>query len=154
MSLLERFEKKFVRASPEECWLWTASKYPAGYGQIRVGGNMQGAHRVSYELYIGPIPEGLFVLHRCDVRPCVNHGHLFLGTNADNVADMYLKGRQAKSWELGARGEKNGHAKLTEAEVLGIRSENGFLQRELAAIYGVSRGQIGQIRSGKSWAHL
>lgn len=93
------------------CWMWTASLGTAGYGQIGVGGRgvpPGASHRVSWELHFGPIPDGLNVLHKCDVKPCVNPAHFFLGTLLDNNADMKAKGRY-----IGARSRwthcKRGH---------------------------------------------
>lgn len=93
-SLAARFWAK-VNKTPT-CWLWTANRLPKGYGVINVGGragSQQLAHRVSWELHFGPIPDGLWVLHRCDNPPCVRPDHLFLGTVQDNVDDMVTKGR-------------------------------------------------------------
>lgn len=93
-----RFWAKVDRSGgPEACWLWLAGvRNDDGYGQFRLGGRMQQAHRIAYEQANGPIPDGLHVLHRCDVRRCVNPGHLFIGTNADNMADRNAKGRQSR----------------------------------------------------------
>lgn len=144
-SLLERFNEKYI-ISPDGCWLWTASVGSWGYGQILVDGRPQGAHRISYKLHVGPIPKGLCVCHACDVRLCVNPDHFWLGTRADNQADMATKGRAAK-------GVMNGQAKLTEFQVLEIRIATGTL-REIAAQYGISDGQVSNIKTRKLWRHF
>lgn len=94
--LSDRFWAKVDR-NPDGCWLWTGSKSSHGYGQLfsMVGGHraVLHTHRISWELHNGPIPDGLWVLHRCDVRPCVRPDHLFLGTRQDNTDDMMAKGR-------------------------------------------------------------
>lgn len=93
MDIVERFEAKINKT--ESCWLWTAAKYVDGYGAFRLSNprRQERAHRVAWQLYRGEIPNGLHVLHRCDVRECVNPFHLYLGTNADNVADRQQRGR-------------------------------------------------------------
>lgn len=91
--LSERFWEKVEKT--EGCWLWTASTRN-GYGQIALGGRgnpVLYAHRVSYEMHHGPIPDGLVVMHTCDVRSCVRPDHLTVGTQAENLADMVAKGR-------------------------------------------------------------
>lgn len=94
-SVVDRLWEKVIKG--EGCWLWTGAKSEKGYGNIfKKRGNGRTAvmvHRVSYEIHFGEIPEGLFVLHRCDVPACVNPSHLFLGTAQDNVDDMIAKGR-------------------------------------------------------------
>jgi hypothetical protein len=132
------------------CWNWPISKNKR-YGQISVGKKMRLAHRVSYELHCGPITDGLHVCHRCDNPACINPEHLFLGTQAENMADRNAKGRQAR-----LRGAVNGRAKLSEADVLAIRAglAEGVSQRKLAARHGVHPKQISRIRSGGGWSHL
>ncbi len=113
---------------------------------------MVGAHRFSWELHFGPVPGGLLVCHRCDNRRCVNPGHLFLGTAADNTADMIAKGRG--NW---ARGEAHGASKLSESDVVDIRELHdveGFSQTTLACAFGVTHVAIWRIVRGKRWAHV
>lgn len=92
-TLKERFEEKVSPEPNSGCHLWAASGFPHGYGKISVDGESTGAHRVAWELYRGAIPTGLHVLHRCDIRCCVNPDHLFLGTPQDNVDDKMAKNR-------------------------------------------------------------
>lgn len=136
----ERFWAAVKKASPDECWEWQKSTVPAGYGQIQHNGKNRTAHRVSWELHHGEIPEGMHVLHRCDNRACVNPSHLFLGTHLDNVRDMVKKGRNNR--------------KLTPAQVREIRSITGKPHVEIAKQFGVSRSLIGQIRQGTAWKHV
>ena len=91
MSYEERFWAKVDKT--ESCWLWRASLSQDGYGQFKLHGTMRRSHRVAWELVYGVVPNGLFVLHSCDNPPCVNPGHLFLGTNTDNMRDCAAKGR-------------------------------------------------------------
>lgn len=149
MTLAERFWSKVERREPNDCWTWRASLDSSGYGQLKRDGKVVRASRLAYELALGPIPDGVFVCHKCDDRRCCNPSHLLLGANADNVADMVAKRRQAL-------GEKSGGAKLTEAEVHEIVSlrRDGLTQSAIAARFGVLRQQISNILSGKSWSHL
>ncbi len=78
------------------CWLWTGATFASGYGQTRRNYRERRAHRASWEVHRGPIPEGMCVLHKCDVKLCVNPDHLFLGTHAENMADMSRKGRVSR----------------------------------------------------------
>jgi hypothetical protein len=153
--LKSRFMAKVRVNDVTDCWEWTASKQRGGYGQIMVGARPNNkplrAHRVSYELFCGEIPDGLHVLHRCDNRACVNPSHLFLGTNADNQADMDAKGRRVNS---PLKGEANGAAKLTAGEAMAIRSARGISHRELAAKFGISRSQVQNILYGRLWKCL
>ena len=122
----------------DNCWEWIAGKYPNGYGLFWDGNRHVRAHRFVYNLERGQIGD-LCVLHHCDNRGCVNPAHLFLGTKKDNVQDCVKKGRFP-------RNENHGQCKLTDAEVAEIRTRaNDWLQRELAAEYGVSRPHISDI---------
>jgi hypothetical protein len=119
---------------------------------------MAKAHRISWELTHGPIPEGegfhgICVLHVCDVRSCVNPAHLFLGTNADNSADKIRKGRAR--W-VAPKGSENGKALLTEADILDIRRQRkaGVRGKDLASRYGVAQQTICSIVKGRNWKHV
>lgn len=97
------------------CWLWTGSKFSQGYGRIHRHSQALKCHRLAYELAIGPIPEGLFVCHRCDVRACVNPDHLFLGSSQDNNDDMRSKGRSNYTGpKIPAFGDRNGSRRHPE----------------------------------------
>ena len=112
-----------VAKSGDGCWLWTAHRTALGYGRFNLRGKVTKAHRVSWELTNGPIPHGLCVLHKCDNPPCVRPDHLFLGTIADNQADMAQKGRSflKQHPECALRGERSGMAKLTAAQARRMR---------------------------------
>jgi HNH endonuclease len=131
------------------CWQWLAAHNETGYGRLgRIEELPEGAHRRAYLAFIGTIPEGLHVLHRCDNRGCVNPAHLFLGSHQDNMRDMKIKGRAGR-----VCGESHGTHKLTTAQVRMIRTSprsNSDLAREL----GVSSVRVGQIRRGKGWTHV
>lgn len=143
-TLKERFEEKFY-ITPG-CWIWAACVTEAGYGQIGLKNKVLYAHRVSWELYYREIPDGLNVLHKCDVPGCVNPSHLFLGTHQDNTADMVSKGR-------GVNGELVGTSKLTENDIMEIRASEES-QYKLAEKYGVDQTNISCIKLRKSWAHV
>lgn len=132
----------------ETCWLWTGSKCGLGYG--RHGGKYikeKRVHRHSWTLHNGEIPEGMHVLHKCDVRNCVNPDHLFLGTHADNMKDMKIKGRRKGV----NSGEKNGRAKLNNKKADEIRElyKKGLSQQEIAGMYGVAQQQISKVIQNK-----
>lgn len=160
--LAERFWEKVNKNGPVpahrpelgRCWLWIAGiNVPrGGYGMFALRkGVIRRSHRVAWELANGPIPEGLWVLHRCDNPPCVRPEHLVLGTPKDNTADMTGKGRANI-----ARGSRRGGAKLTEADVVAIRAARaeGATGAELASQYGVHRTSIYHICRGDFWKHV
>lgn len=119
----ERFWGKIDKRSPNECWEWQAGKSNKGYGRLWVNGDNVNAHVFSYELHNGPIPRGLFVLHKCDNRRCVNPNHLFLGTQQDNIDDMRAKGRESYPGHSGMPGERNGNARFTNEQVKVLREQ-------------------------------
>lgn len=144
----ERIQAKIALAD-NGCWEWTGAKYWTGYGHIIADKVHYAAHRASYMLYIGDIPDGMVVCHKCDNPPCVNPAHLFLGTKADNSSDMVRKARSA-------RGEKNAKAKLTEdqvREVLRLR-KSGLTLQALADRFKVTKKAVHFIITGKNWKHL
>jgi len=133
------------------CWEWTGGKISTGYGLAWTnGGSRVLAHRLSYTLNCGPIPYGMQVLHKCDNPACVKPAHLFLGTQADNVADMEQKGRDHK---VGRHGEDNNGAKIDAATVRAIRASS-LVAREAATHFGVSKSLVHAIRQRRLWAHI
>jgi hypothetical protein len=153
-TLAERFWLRVEKS--EGCWPWTGRrKQDDQYGMVYLPGGtktkhkLASAHRVSWELHNGPIPPGLHVLHRCDNPPCVRPDHLFLGTNADNLADRNAKGRQA-------RGERQASAKLTPEAVRHIRLwvASGETAYAIAKSYAVDPKTIKGIIRGRTWRHV
>lgn len=152
-----RFWAKVDVRGPDECWPWLAST-ARGYGQFGLGdGTLTRAHRYAWSLANGPVPEGLWVLHSCDNRPCCNAAHLFVGTRQANVDDMCSKRRHwAHKGMSGNQGIRNGRAKLVDADVLRIRERfaRGESQSRIALDFPVGRIKIGHIVRRESWTHL
>jgi len=151
-----KFFSLFNIADYSQCWEWQGSLSVARYGQISFGSiktrSAMRAHRLSFMFFNGPIPEGHCVCHRCDNPACVNPHHLFAGVDAENAKDMFDKKRHRPP-----SGESNGHARLTETQVLTIRrsyAEGGMTHRQLAAMYGVDTSHITKIMRGQKWKHL
>lgn len=136
----------YSATAPTGCRIWTGAIGGSGYGVLRWQSLNHSVHRLAWEDRNGPIPEGLQVCHKCDVRTCVNPDHLFLGTPADNITDKTIKGRQAK-------GEGHGMRMLTAAQVLSIRAD-ARMGTVIAAQYGVTPTTISMIKRRKTWRHI
>lgn len=143
-SLMDRFHAGINKDESSGCWLWKKATCSRGYGAIQLGVGVTGkAHRVSWELFRGPIPDGAFVLHKCDVRNCCNPEHLFIGDHDDNMRDMVSKGRSPS-------GSRNRNAKLGADQVSRVLSDS-----RPATVVGPEMGvhpeTIRRIRMKKSW---
>jgi hypothetical protein len=148
-----RFWRLVAIAEPDQCWLWRGAISWNGYGAVRGEGGNLIAHRASWILTFGPIPNGLCVLHRCDNRPCVNPTHLFLGTQKDNLDDMWSKNRGSR---LSSPGELSGTHKLVETDIPVIRDLflQGITYGQIAERFGVCAGTIGRVIRRESWSHV
>jgi len=156
----QRFWRRVNKSATNGCWLWTGAVYPNGYGHL--GGVYEErdirkpvsryAHRLSYEFCVGKIPAGLQVLHRCDVRHCVNPKHLFVGTQKDNVQDAISKCRATVC-------SNNAMAKLTEADAIQIRKEyeaatiKRGVRAALSRVFRVSHITITRIIKRERWKY-
>ena len=153
-SLTERFWEKVNVQGDNDCWEWEAYIHPSGYGNISWCGRMWGAHKISWILHFGDVPDGLYVSHICDNRICVNPNHLFLGTHQDNMKDRDVKRRGKIPNNVGSN---HGMSKLKEEDVLKIKNflETTICDRnELAKDFNVSVTTIYDIERGQSWKHL
>lgn len=142
--LLARLQKR-----PSGCWEWPGSRTEFGHGEIMLDHQSKRripTHRASWLIHKGPIRDGLFVLHACDNPACCNPAHLFLGTKQDNTDAMRAKGRM----KVGAALPQ---AKLTIRSVIAIR-QSGLSRAALAEKYGVSKGTIYAVRTGRRWRHI
>lgn len=152
----DRFWAKVKRAADDECWLWQDAVRTDGYGVIQSSrGRIEAAHRVAYTLAYGDIPDGLWVLHRCDVKRCVNPQHLFLGTRQDNMDDMVAKRRHwaHRGADVALKGEANGNARLTAEQVTRIRERHasGESAAGIARDFPVSPRMVANIVQRKNW---
>ena len=147
-TLLERFMTKFVKT--ETCWLWTGALNDKGYGWFNTTSSRPAkpdrASRVAYRLFIGEIPKGMCVCHKCDNPKCVNPDHLFLGTRRDNMIDKISKNRMPI-------GESTSWSKLTEQQVREIRESTDY-QYVIAEKYGICQQSVSSIKRGINWKHL
>lgn len=155
----ERFWNKVRKAGPDECWQWTGAVNPDGYGFIYAGKayapNVRfiRAHRLSWEMHNGPVPDGLAVLHHCDNPLCVNPAHLYAGTQSQNCHDRAVR-RRGK--EHRQHGEANDNAKITEAEVIAILAllKAGKSQTVVAKLFGLTQPYVSKLSRGQYWRHL
>jgi hypothetical protein len=148
-TLEQRFLEKLDRRGDDRCWGWLAARDRWGYGQFWDSRRMGLAHRFAYQYFVSPVPNGLCVLHTCDNPECCNPRHLWLGTNAENVADRVAKGRSNRPI-----GERHPQARLTAAQVVEVRKEYTGKRGELtefAQRFGVSISAIADIVRGRSW---
>jgi HNH endonuclease len=139
------FSERFCPEPMSGCWLWIRHRNASGYGTVKAFGTKSMlAHRASWMIHVGSIPEGMCVLHRCDTPACVNPEHLWLGTHLENMRDMDRKGRCFR-----------GHAqKLSSEHVREIMSlkGSGLSQEKIGKLYGVSQVMVSRIWLGKSWS--
>lgn len=146
-----RFWKKIDVRAPNDCWIWTGAKWGTGYGKMYLPGPVPfGAHRASWIIANQQNqPADMFVCHECDVKPCVNPAHLYLGTPLDNSRDAIVRGQ----FPIGSR---QGIAKLVEADIPIIRrlSDEGIPTNAIARRFGVSNGAIWLVVNGRNWRHI
>lgn len=138
VSLRERFEMSYMPVTESGCWIWIAKINHQGYGGLIQAGSRIAAHRLSWQMHRGPIPDDLNVCHACDVRPCVNPNHLFLGTQKQNINDMVSKRRHAKQI-------------ITRADADTIRAATDEDVHVLAQRFGVCAGVIYNVRARRSF---
>lgn len=150
------------------CWLWKGALNESGYGRFGIGGDSNKdwlAHRVSWVISFGSIPDGMFICHHCDTPSCVNPAHLFLGTGKDNHEDAVKKGRKLVNtldyWrkrhpDLILRGEQNSCVRLTEEDVIQMRRlhATGIARHKLARLFRVSQTAAAQAILRKTWKHV
>jgi len=161
----ERFFRQVEKT--DSCWLWVGLKNQKGYGRLNIAGSMVLAHRLSWTLHGGENPHDRCVLHRCDVPACVNPAHLFLGTRADNNADMRVKGREGRAFgnmsgrrkrpECFPIGEKWPQSRLTENDVKSLRREyaaGSISFAKLGKKYGIGHTHAENIVKRRKWAHV
>jgi hypothetical protein len=146
---VKKFWSRVDKKSDNECWNWLGSFDKDGYGQIRDGIRkiQDRGHKFSYRLHFGEIPQGMCVCHTCDNRACTNPNHLFIGTHKDNIQDKMNKNRQAK-------GEMQGHHKLTNEQIDSIRSRMNENYKELCQEFNVVPSTIYRIWRKDSWKHI
>jgi len=146
-----RFWEKVIKAG--DCWNWTGATNGIGYGRLGHRGKQVSAHRFSYELVYGRIPDGMLVCHHCDNPGCVRPSHLFLGTNSDNMKDSVAKGRYKAP---DTRGELSGNSRIAENDVHEIRRlySLGVTQELLGRMWKITQQHVSNVVTKKNWAHI
>lgn len=139
----ERFERLYIPEPNSGCWLWIGNLDNCGYGRFSFEGRARLSHRASYQMFCGPIPEGMQILHRCDNPTCVNPDHLFAGSISDNMRDMVAKNRNAK----------HNNAKLDADQIKEIKflAAQGLRHRKIAEQFKVTRSSISNAIAGRTW---
>lgn len=134
--------KDWYEVKENGCWFWVGAVNSSGYANKYFNGRMETAHRISFQLHKGPIPDGLQVLHKCNTRRCVNPEHLFLGTQKENLLDMAKKGRTTSC--------------LTEEEVHEIKAlrRSGKTLQAVGTTFGITKQTVHNIMTGKTWGHI
>lgn len=149
--VIDRFNERYVIDAATGCWNWAKGKDKDGYGKFshKEAPNDR-AHRFSYSTFVGEIPKGMHICHRCDNPSCVNPTHLFLGTNRENTLDRVIKRRSAC-------GEGGGNVKLINEQVSAIfdmHQKLGYSKKKIARLFGITDGNVEWILSGHTWKHL
>ena len=146
----EKFREKLMPEPNSGCWLWLGAMGVNGYGQMHIKTNgkwrMGYAHRISWEIHNGPIPDKKHILHKCDNPSCANPHHLFIGDQSSNMKDKVRKGRHP-------RGEDCSYSRLTENDIKKIRNDKRT-QAEIGNEYGVTQGMISRIKLYKAWRYV
>lgn len=141
--------------APNGCWEWSGNLSKAGYGRVQsVEGTVEYTHRLSWKVYKGTIPPGIFVCHKCDNPKCINPEHLFLGTCADNIEDACRKGRMKIPKESHMSNENHQVSKLTDDQVKFIRNNPQISGRNLSRMFGLTESCISMARTGKTFKDL
>lgn len=144
-----------IRAD-NDCWEWCGTRSSLGYGHLTRKKGTRKAHRIAYEIAVGPIPVGMVICHRCDNPACCNPSHLWAGSQSENMKDCWIKGRMAApvaTSETALRGSRCVHAKLSDEDVRKIyaSTEN---EKVIAKKFGVSKTTVHNIKVGRTWSHL